>query len=269
MTPKGTVSYGRAMPEPILIAQLSDLHICDEWEGVDPAPQLERVVSAVRALPNPIDAVVVTGDLTDDGSEENYRRARRLLEPLGVPVYVLAGNHDDRRRLRGAFELPGSGAEPVNYSVQVGGLRLVVLDSIVPGRDPGAYGPEQLRWLDEELRRDGEAPTVLAVHHPPLATGAPDWDAINLEPGDRRALGEVVARHPQIRAIVGGHLHRAATATLAGRTVFSGPSTCLQVRPDFAGNEVEFVQPPGFALHVLRGEDFISQVEMLGSGSGG
>jgi 3',5'-cyclic-AMP phosphodiesterase len=258
-----------AMPEPVLLAQLSDLHLCDEWEGVDPASQVKQVVDTVSALPNSVDAVVVTGDLTDDGSEENYRRARHLLEPLRVPIHVLPGNHDDRRRLREAFDLPGSGEEPVNYSVRVGELRLVALDSVVPGRDPGAYDPEQLRWLDEELRRDSEAPTVLAVHHPPLATGAPDWDAINLEPSDRRALGEVVARHPQIRAILGGHLHRAATAILAGCAVFSGPSACLQVRPDFTGNQVEFVQPPGFALHVLRGGDFVSQVEMLGPGSGG
>jgi len=87
--------------KPVLVAQLSDLHICAEWEGVDPALQVERVVEAIRTLPNPVDAVVVTGDLADDGGAENYRRARQLLERLGAPFHVLPGNHDDRRRLRG------------------------------------------------------------------------------------------------------------------------------------------------------------------------
>jgi len=253
------------MPKPVLLAQLSDLHVCDEWEGVDPVVQVERVVDAVRSLPNPVDAVVVTGDLTDDGGEENCRRARQLLERIDAPLHVLPGNHDDRRNLREAFELPGAGDDPVNYSVAVGELRLVVFDSIVPGQDPGAYSPEQLRRLDEELLRHADAPTVLASHHPPLPTGMPEWDAINLEPSERDALAEVVSRHPQLRAIVGGHLHRTVAGTLGGCTVLSAPSACLQIRPDFERDDVEFVQPPGFALHVFRDGDFSSQVEVLGS----
>jgi Icc protein len=252
------------MPRPVLLAQISDMHICERWEGVDPAPRLERVVEAIGSLPNPVDAVVVTGDLTDDGSEANYLLARRLLQRIEAPLYVLPGNHDDRRRLRQAFDLPGRGDEPVNYSAEVGELRLVAFDSVVPGQDSGAFPDGQLRWLDEELRREPERPTVLALHHPPLPTGIPEWDAINLLPPQREALAAVVTRHPQLRAIVGGHLHRTATATLAGCAVFSAPSAGLQVRPDFEGNEVDFVGPSGFALHVLRGEEFSSQAELLG-----
>jgi Icc protein len=252
------------MAKPVLIAQLSDPHVCDEWEGMDPVPRLERVVEAVRSLPNRVDAVVVTGDLTDDASEESYRRVRESLRRLEAPLHVLPGNHDDRRRLRAAFGLPGSGAEPIDYSVAAGELRLVAFDSTVPGRDPGAFAADRLRWLDEELRRWRDSPTILALHHPPLATGLPEWDAINLAPADREALAELVSHHPQLLAIVGGHLHRTAAATLAGCPVFSAPSTCLQVRPDFEADEVDWVDPPGFALHVYRAGDFSSQAELLG-----
>jgi 3',5'-cyclic AMP phosphodiesterase CpdA len=252
------------MSKPVLLAQLSDLHICDEWEGVDPVSRFERVVDAVCSLPNPVDAVLVSGDLTDDGSEESYRTARGLLGRFDVPIHVLPGNHDDRRRLREAFDLPGSGEEPINYSVPVGPLRIVVFDSVVPGQDPGAYGPEQLAWLDAELGRAGESPTLLALHHPPLSTGLPSWDAINLAAGEREAMAEVVTRHPQLRVITGGHLHRTAAGALAGCPVFSAPSAALQARPDFEHDDVEFVDPPGFALHVLNGREFSSQVEMLG-----
>lgn len=253
------------MPKPILLAQLSDLHLCREWEGVSPAPRVERVVEAVRSLPNAVDAVLVSGDLTDDGSEESYRLARELLGRFDAPVRVLPGNHDDRARLRQEFDLPGSGDAPVNYSFSVGPLRVVVFDSNVPGQDPGAFSPEQLRWLDAELGRDGTSPTLLALHHPPLPTGLAGWDAINMAAAERDAIAAVVARHPQLRAIVGGHLHRAAAGVLVGCPVFSAPSACLQARPDFEANDVEFVDPPGFALHVLNGDELSSQAELLGS----
>jgi 3',5'-cyclic AMP phosphodiesterase CpdA len=256
--------------KPTLLAQLSDLHLGAAWEGVDPQPRLERVIEAVRALPNPVDGVLVSGDLTADGGEEDSLLARRLLDRLDAPVHVLPGNHDQRASLRRAFSLSGQGEEPIDYSVAVGDLRLVVLDSIVPGQDPGAFSPEQLRWLDDELGTEPERPTILATHHPPLATGVPEWDAINLAVGERKALAAVVTRHPQLRAIVGGHLHRVAASTLAGCQVLSSPSTYLQVLPDyepgdFEGDDVVWTGPPGFSLHVLLDGTLSSQVESLGS----
>jgi Icc protein len=261
--------------KPVLLAQLSDLHLGASWEGVDPQPRLEQVIEAVRALPNPVDAVVVSGDLTADGGEEDSLLARRLLDRFEVPVHVLPGNHDLRAPLRRAFELPGDGDEPIDYSVAVGELRLVILDSIVPGEDRGAFGAEQLHWLDEELSKKPERPAILAMHHPPLATGVPEWDAINLVVSEREALAEVVARHPQLRAIVGGHLHRVASSALAGCPVLSAPSTYLQALPDFEPADFEdddavvWTDPPGFALHVLLDGELSSQVELLGPVYGG
>jgi 3',5'-cyclic-AMP phosphodiesterase len=253
------------MARPVLLAQLSDAHLGATGEAADPVARLGTVVEAVLSLPNAVDAVLVSGDLSDDGSAESYRLARSSLDRFECPVHVLPGNHDDRARLRRAYDLPGEGAEAINYSVDVGGLRLVVLDSVVPGRDPGAFPPETLAWLDEELGRERESPTLLAVHHTPLATGLPAWDAINLTAADREALGEVVARHPQLRMIVGGHLHRIAATSLAGCPVLSAPSTYLQALPDFdfEDDDVEMVGPPGFALHVFSDGTLSSQVEML------
>lgn len=253
------------MPRPLLLAQLSDLHIGATAEGVDPLARLETVIEAVGGLPNPVDAVLVSGDLSDNGSEESYRLVRPLLDRFECPVHVLPGNHDDRGRLRAAFGLPGAGSEPINYTAEIGGLRLVLLDSNVPGRDPGRFGPRDLAWLDVTLGEEPERPTLLAVHHTPLATGLPGWDAINLDPLEREALTEVVARHPQLRAVVGGHLHRIAAGSLAGCPVLSAPSTYLQVLPDFnlEAEDVEMAGPPGFALHVFYDGELSSQVQML------
>lgn len=251
------------MAKPTLLAQISDLHVGANEKGVDPVPHLEAVVEAIRSLPNEVDAVLVSGDLTHDGGLAEFRLARELLERLEVQLHVMPGNHDDRALLREVFDLSGVGAEPVNYSVDIGDLRLVVFDSNVPGQDPGRYDPQQLRWLDSELRTQPDRPTLLAMHHPPLATAVREWDGINLEPGQREALAEVVVRHPQLRAIVGGHLHRIAASTLAGCPVISAPSTYLQARPDFVSEGVDFVPMPGFALHALLDGELSSQVESV------
>jgi 3',5'-cyclic-AMP phosphodiesterase len=260
--------------KPVLLAQLSDPHLGAAWEEVDPRPRLEQVIEAVRSLPNPVDAVVVSGDLTADGGAEDSLLARQLLDRLQVPVHVLPGNHDLRASLRGTFDLPGEGDDPIDYAVDVGEIRLVVLDSTVPRQDPGAFGPDQLSWLDAELSKEPERPTILAMHHPPLTTAVPEWDAINLPLSEREALAGVVARHPQLRAIIGGHLHRVASSTLAGCPVLSAPSTYLQALPDleppdFEGEDVVWTDPPGFALHVLRDGELSSQVELLGPVYGG
>jgi 3',5'-cyclic AMP phosphodiesterase CpdA len=252
------------MPRPTLLVQLSDLHIGGDENGMDPIPRLEAVIEAVRALPNRPDAVLVSGDLTDDGSEDGCMLAREMLARLEAPLHVIPGNHDDRSRLRAAFDLPGEGDEPINYSVTVGDLRLVTLDSIVPGQDPGDFPPAQLRWLDEELAAEPEAPTLLALHHPPLATGIAEWDAINLLTPQREALAEVVARHPQLLGIAGGHLHRVATSALAGRPVLAAPSTYWQVSPDFEEEDkYRVVDCPGFAIHALRDGELYSQAESV------
>lgn len=254
------------MAQPLLIAQLSDIHIGAEWgEGIDPGERLALAVDAVLALPNPVAAVLVSGDLSDDWGEDSLRRAAGLLERFEAPVHVLPGNHDDRAALRRVFGLPGEGDLPIDYAVEIGGLRVVMLDSTVPPQDTGGFDAGQLRWLDAELSAD-ERPTLLAMHHSPLGTCIDEWDGINLPEAEREALAEVVARHPHLLAIVGGHLHRIAASTLAGRPVLSAPSTFMRALPDFVGEGVEMrPEAPGFLLHAFRDGELSSQVEPIGA----
>jgi Icc protein len=241
---------------PFLLVQLSDPHIGADWGRGDPVAKLAAAVESVRALESQPDAVLVSGDLADNASDAEYEQVRELLAPLSASVHVLPGNHDDRRSLRHHFRLPGADDEPIHYAVDLGALRLVVLDTTLPGEDPGALDAEQLGWLDAELATAPDVPTLLAMHHPPLATGMPAWDELGLCRAGRSALGEVVARHPQVRRLVGGHLHRAIIAELAGRPVISAPSTYVQARLNFASDEIILSdEPAGFALHaVLDGE---------------
>jgi 3',5'-cyclic-AMP phosphodiesterase len=250
---------------PFILAQLSDFHLGDDREGRgDPAAGLATVVEALAGLPNPVDAVVVTGDLADHGTAVEYRLAQELLAPLGAPIYALPGNNDDRAALREAFGLGGEPDDPVDYAVDLGPLDLVVVDSTVPGKTRGAFEPAQLRRLDATLAANAGKPTVVAMHHPPLTTAIADWDRWNMRRGPRRAIGETIASHPHVLAIVGGHLHRVTASTLVGRPVLSGPSTITQARPDFRTETVAMVaSPPGFALHVLLGDELSSQIETV------
>ncbi len=161
------------MSAPFLLAQLSDPHIGAEWFDDQSVPRLAAAVESVRAVRPQPDAVLLSGDIADHATDEEYEQVRELLAPLGAPVHVLAGNHDDRRALHRHFGVPGADGEPVCYSVDLGPLRLVVLDTTIPGEDPGVLGTEQLEWLDAELAAAPEQLTLLGMHHPPLFTGVP------------------------------------------------------------------------------------------------
>jgi 3',5'-cyclic-AMP phosphodiesterase len=215
----------------------------------------------VRPAP---DAVLVSGDLAENAADAEYEQVLELLAPLQAPIFVLPGNHDDRSALRRHFGVPGADGDPVQYSADLGPLRLVVVDTTVPGEDPGSLDDERLSWLEAELAAAPDVPTLLAMHHPPLVTGIPAMDEIGLPTSDRRALELVVERHPQVRRIVGGHMHRPITSELAGRAVLAVPSTYMQARLDLLMEELQTVpDPAGFALHVLRDGELISHVQTV------
>ena len=245
-----------------LLAQLSDPHIGGTWAGEGSVAGLAAAVESVRKIRPQPDAVLVTGDLADHAGDGEYDQLRELLAPLEAPFYVLPGNHDDRRALSRHFDVPGSDGEPVQYSVDLGPLRLVLLDTTIPGDDAGALGPERLDWLDSELAAAPEQLTLVATHHPPLLTGVAVWDAMGLAPSDRHGLGAVIERHPQVRRLVCGHFHRAITAELAGRTVLAVPSTYAQFRLGFTPDGIELsTEPASFVLHAVMDGELISHFQ--------
>jgi 3',5'-cyclic-AMP phosphodiesterase len=253
------------MSNPFLLVQLSDPHIGARWLQADPGAALAAAVDSVRALRPSPHAVLVSGDLAENATDSEYGRARALLAPLEPMLHVLPGNHDDRAALRRHFGVPGAEGELVQYAADLGPLRLVVLDTTRPGVDRGELEAERLAWLDTELAAAPDTPTVLAMHHPPLVTGIPAMDEVGLPVADRRALGEVVARHRQVRRIVAGHTHRTITGDLAGCAVLAAPSTYIQVALDFLTEELVLTaEPAGFAVHALLDGELLSHVQPVG-----
>ena len=247
----------------MVVVQLTDLHIGADWGKDDPAATLEATVAAILAAGLEADAVVVTGDLSENGAPAEYELARSLLAPFGDRVHVLPGNHDDRTALREAFGLGGAGAERIDYAAELGQLRLIALDTTVPGVDGGALAVDQLEWLGSALGAT-ELPTLIAMHHPPIWTGMPAFDAIGLPAADRAALGEVVAAGSDGCALISGHVHRVIAGELAGRAVLVAPSTFMQSELDLRSGEIELnADPPGYAVHSIEGREVASHVQFL------
>jgi 3',5'-cyclic AMP phosphodiesterase CpdA len=238
------------------LVQLSDLHIVARGElaygRIDTAAALTRAIDSVNALRQQPDAIVITGDLTDGGRSVQYARLRELLCPLDAPIFLMPGNHDDRDELRRQFAdhaYLGTGRF-VQYSVPIGAIQLVALDTLVPRASHGELCEQRLEWLDAELVRLAGRPVVLALHHPPFTTLIGHMDRIGLQKG-RAELAAIVARHPNVERVICGHIHRAIDARFAGTLVSTAPAPAHQVRLDLdAEAPAAFVfEPPGFRVH--------------------
>lgn len=239
-----------------VLAQLSDPHVGARRADDD----LAAAVAAVAALRPAPDALVITGDLTDGGTPEQYARVRELLAPLAMPVHVMAGNHDDRDALEAAF------GAPAQFAVRCGGLRMIACHTARPGRDEGELSDEQLAWVDAELAADGATPAIVALHHPPVPVGLPVLDAIGLRPESSRALAVVLERHPHVARVVAGHVHLAATAVLGRVPVVTCPSAWrMRARLVLGAPSFEPVaEPAGFLVHALVGGTVVTHVQPVG-----
>ena len=256
----------------MLIAQISDLHVTAPGArvaGVDTAATLESCVrDLARREPRP-DLVLATGDLVQEGTAAEYRRLRELLAPLAMPVYVIAGNHDDRAALRSAFAdhayLP-SGEGPIHYALDGYELGLVALDTTIPGAAGGALDEPQCAWLEATLRQ-ADRPFLVFMHHPPIMTGIRCMDEIALEPRSAARLGAVVARQPRVERIVCGHVHRPIQARWSGTLVSICPSTAYQGVLNLSGDDFDAPtgEPPAYQLHYWNGTALVTHTVAVGA----
>ena len=250
----------------MILAQITDPHITIGPADAGSAEALAAAVAAVNGFDPLPDAVLLSGDVTEHATAAEYERAAELLAPLSMPLHVLSGNHDDPDGLREHLGAPGTPGQPLQYTERIGPLKLIACDTTVAGRNDGALGPARLAWLAGELAADAHAPTLLAMHHPPVAIGVGVLDAIGLAESDCRALADLLGANPHVKRIVSGHVHRGAAGGVGGCPVFICPSSYLQLALDLrADSEIALVrEPPCFAVHVALGEELISHVVPIG-----
>jgi Icc protein len=206
------------------LAQITDCHVpAGEGEtflGVDAHGATARVVEAIAA--GDYDAVLATGDLAADGSTEAYRRVGPLLARVGVPVFVVPGNHDEVDVMRRAL-IGGAVREEAAWNA--GGWRILFLDTTIRGRSHGHLGRERLAALDAALLAKGTQPVLVCLHHNPvLVGGAADYCPL----ADGPELLALLDRHDHVRGLVWGHAHCAFDATRRGVRLMGTPSSAAQ-----------------------------------------
>jgi 3',5'-cyclic AMP phosphodiesterase CpdA len=256
----------------MLLAQLTDTHVLDpdsdEERWVDNNARLRMAVDSINAERPAPEVVLATGDLTNDGQQAETDELIRQLDRLEVPVLVLPGNHDDRQQLRVAFDHPWASPDHLSWSVDVGELRIIGLDTQRPGAIGGVFDTEREVWLTGALAEAATTgrPTMIAMHHPPFDTGIP-WMDDDMFPGADR-FAALIAASPHVGRIVCGHIHRPVQSVVAGVLTTVGLSTvhhvALNLEPD---SDVELIRDPaGYQLHRFQHGHWVSHTRYIDTG---
>lgn len=240
----------------MLIAHLSDLHVRPKgvlYQGlVDSNAMFEAAIAHLNNLSPRPDVIIMSGDLVDEASIDEYRHARELLSAIREPLLMIPGNHDARDAMRQSFPdheyLPASG--PLHFVANAyGPVRIIGFDITVPGLHHGDMDDAAVAWLDAALAREPQRPTIIMMHQHPLDSGIPYIDKYNCRRGER--LAEIVSRYPAVERVLCGHIHRHMQVRFGGSMLCTAPSTttaiALRLDPDAA--PASHVEPPAMLLH--------------------
>jgi 3',5'-cyclic AMP phosphodiesterase CpdA len=212
------------------LVHLSDTHLVAAgllYGQLDAEARLQQILEELLASKAPVDALVFTGDLADRGEPQAYARLRALVDPvaaeLGAQLIWVMGNHDDRANVRETLLPDVPGTDAVDYVYHLGGLRVITVDTSVPGHHHGELDEGQLRWLAAQLATPAPHGTILAMHHPPIPC-VQDLSVL-VELREQARLARVL-QGSDVRAILAGHLHYSTSATFAGIPVSVVAATC-------------------------------------------
>ena len=242
----------------MIIAQITDLHIGFDGPGkpCQNTKRLREVIDEINDLKLQPDFVLLTGDLVESGASWAYENLKTELDALNAPYYLALGNHDNRENFAKIFpDLPLDDGF-LQYTIESGDLRVIVLDSMEEGRHGGSFCSKRAAWLDKTLSDDPERPTLIALHHPPIETGI-GWMTAHDNDAWVRRLSEVVSRYDNIVQIICGHVHRVIFKSFAGTTVSVAKAVAPPVKLELADINPEepderillVDSPAGYSLH--------------------
>ncbi|MBN3563289.1 metallophosphoesterase [Aliamphritea spongicola] len=205
------------------IVQLSDIHLTpspgEELYGVDTGESLSAAINSIQHLQPAPDLILVTGDISEDGSLKSYQRFANCMTPLSCPVSVLPGNHDLPDNMAEAF----SATPQISFqqAIHIQGWHVLLLDSHVPGEEFGKLNTSRLERLRQQLQTAGEAPVLVALHHTPGKVCPSSGCQLH----NPDALLNILKDAPNTQAVVAGHTHNDSDQTVNGVRVLTCPST--------------------------------------------
>lgn len=256
----------------MLIAHLTDLHVRPRglaaMRAVDTNMLSERALRAVRDLRPRADVLVISGDLTNNGTPAEYQCLSEMLaRTIDIPVYVIPGNHDDRVMLRQHLaHLPGVTDDPafIQYTVDHLPVRLVMLDTWIKDSAAGELCDQRLAWLDATLAAAPDKPTIVVMHHPSFPCGIRHMDKIILR--NPAAFTAVIAGHPQVARVLCGHHHRQITAHVAHAIGIIGPGVAHIVELELFNDAGALwnLEPAAFLVHAwVEGAGIVTHTAMV------
>ena len=262
----------------MLIAQITDTHIKPRGRlaygnVLDSSSCLKNVVKHCNEFNPTIDLVFVTGDLTDSGQLEEYEEFNKILRDLKIPWFVIPGNHDNKQILMNFFDeheyLPRN-EKFCNYVIDKYPFVLIGLDTTVSGENYGKFCNERLQWLDINLNRYSNKPTLLFMHHPPFVTGIDGMDNQNLKNSSR--FFEILRSYPQVKHIACGHVHRASETVIDGVGISIAPNGAHSVHLDINSKKppMFIMEPPTIRIFNLnlKNENVVSHLSFVGKYDG-
>jgi Icc protein len=252
------------------ILHLSDTHIlptaADRLHGVDTLATLRRALARLEERGSRPDVILVSGDLANQGELESYKRLRQVLDDarqrFGVPLLPAMGNHDARGPFREGLLGEAPSDEPYYYVAWIGGLRIIVLDSTVPGAPYGQLDEPQLAWLRAELVTPAAEGSLVVLHHPPIPGPVPLINSLLLRNADALA-GSIEGS--DVLAVLAGHAHHPIAGAFAGVLCFAAPATAYTVDPVTSGPGFRGVEGSGFGLLHLYGRRPVVSAVMMPS----
>jgi 3',5'-cyclic AMP phosphodiesterase CpdA len=217
-----------SLDEVFSFIHISDTHIPESKEesvnGVQPYLKLEDTLNIINTLEIKPKFVIITGDLTRDGSLKGYKLLKQYTKKLkekNIPTLLTLGNHDNRENFRTIFGLKNDQG-PYFYVKEFGHIRLIVLDSLYPGHHTGKFTGTQLKWLETELHLNPDQPTIIALHHPIYIPWLKDFEV--LFDSDQRQRFYKIINEYNVIAVINGHLHHNLVVN-KGNVLFSQASS--------------------------------------------
>ncbi len=231
---------------PVSIAQVTDIHLFaaenHELLGMPTMESFQAVIAGLKILQPELDLLLLTGDLSGDGTPTSYENLQNLLSPLQIPTYWIPGNHDCAIAMDEILNLKMFSRRK---SFERGGWNFLLLSSAVPGCVHGYLSAPTLNWLDSQLNILSDKPTLISLHHPPFLVNSQWLDSSTLQ--NSQELFAVLDRHPQVKLVLFGHIHQEFQRQRHHVHYLGTPSTSIQFKPEstmFALDQ----KPPGFRL---------------------
>lgn len=211
------------------LIQISDTHLSEPENGhllgMQTLHSLVCVLDMIQQNHSFIDGMLVTGDLSQDGSLMSYQRLDAALSTLPYPTFWIPGNHDDLERMQQTCVGTTKG-ETILRSPH---WQIVMLNSQVVGKVHGYLEDSELHRLEQALNSAGERYTMVCFHHHPVSMHCRWIDPIGIRNSEK--LLELVARYPRVKVLLWGHVHQESDNQLNGMRLLSTPSTCVQFAP--------------------------------------